>query len=127
MNLRSTPAILALAFLIQSAEAAFPALQEAYEVSAADVTLPTNEFGSVILRECPSCDRVTLRVADETLYVFGGQVLALRQFREFVLNMDDRDAAVTTIIYRLEDRRVSEIRVSPAPQEPGGPLQETRG
>lgn len=127
MNLLKIMAMLALAGLAQALAAAPPAIEEAYEVSAKDVTLPANEFGSVILRQCDGCDRVTLRVSGETRYVFRGQAATLRAFREMVLDMEGRDDAVVTVIYRPADGRVRVINVSPAPAERGGPQLTTRG
>lgn len=127
MRLRMTLTMLALAGLAQVAAAAPPAVEEAYEVWVKHLTLPANEFGSVILQECNDCDRVTLRVEGETRYVFDGRAMTLRAFREAVLNMNGRDEAVGTVVYRLEDNRVRQINVSTPPETSGKRSFETRG
>lgn len=127
MRLRMTLALLALAGLAQVAAAAPPAVEEAYEVWVKHLTLPANEFGSVILRECDNCDPVTMRVEGDTRYVFDGQAMTLKDFRAAVLNMASRDEAVGTVVYRLEDNRVRLINVSTPPETSGERSFETRG
>ncbi|HKL62883.1 MAG TPA: hypothetical protein VJ883_05920 [Woeseiaceae bacterium] len=119
--------LLALAGLAQVAAAAPPAVEEAYEVWVERLTLPANEFGSVILRECDNCDPVTLRVEGDTRYVFDGQAMTLKAFRAAVLNMAGRDEAVGTVVYRLKDNRVRQINVSTPPETSGERSFETRG
>lgn len=127
MRLRMTLALLALAGLAQVAAAAPPAVQEAYEVQVKHLTLPANEFGSLILRECDNCDPVTLRVEGDTRYVFDGQAMTLKDFRAAVLNMAGRDQAVGTVVYRLKDNRVRQIYVSAPPESFDERSFETRG
>jgi len=127
MRLRMTLALLALAGLAQVAAAAPPAVEEAYEVWVKHLTLPANEFGSMILRECDNCDPVTMRVEGDTRYVFDGQAMTLRDFRAAVLNMASRDEAVGTVVYRLKDNRVRLINVSTPPETSGERSFETRG
>lgn len=110
-----TLAVATIAVLQLTAQTALanppPAIEEAYELTAADLTLPTNEFGSVILQPCPTCDRVTLRVDGETRYVFSGVALPLNEFRSAVLNLSERSATSATVIYGLEDRKVRRVEV----------------
>jgi hypothetical protein len=122
-----TLALLAVAGLAQFAIAAPPAIQEAYEVPVKNLTLPANEFGSVILRECDDCDRVTLRVEGDTRYVFDGRAMTLKAFRAAVLNMGGRDEAVGTVVYRLEDNRVRQIVVDSVPETRDRQSTATRG
>lgn len=123
MKLRMTLAMLAAAGLLHTAVAAPPAVEEAYEVALDDVTLPANEFGSVILRACEDCDLVTLRVEGTTSYVFAGTQMTLQGFRAAVVNMDGRSRAMATVFYRLDDRRVRRIEVTEAPEDDGpGPF-----
>ena len=119
MTVRKTLAVMAMVGLAQVATAAPPAIQEAYEVRVKNLTLPANEFGSVILRECDDCDPVTLRAEGDTRYVFDGRVMTLQKFRAAVLSMNDRDEAVGTVIYRLKDNRVLQVLVDTVPQMPG--------
>lgn len=127
MRLRMTLTMLALAGLAQVAAAAPPAVQEAYEVQVKNLTLPANEFGSVILRECDNCDVVTLRVEGDTRYVFDGQTMTLKDFRAAVLDMNGRDEAVGTVVYWLKDNRVRQINVSAPPETSNERSFETRG
>lgn len=130
MRLGMTLALLAMAAsagLAQAAAAAPPAVEEAYEVRVEHLTLPANEFGSVILRECDDCDRVTLRVEGDTSYVFDGRAMTLKAFRAAVLNMPGRDEAFGTVVYRLKDNRVRQINVSTPPETSGKRSFETRG
>ncbi len=118
MRIRSILAVVAFFGLAQAAMAA-PAFEEAYEVAVSDLTLPTNEFGSVILRQCDQCDLVTLRVDGTTQYYFEGQPLTLKEFRASVLNARNKDSVAATVIYRLEDERVVRIHVAAAPGADG--------
>jgi len=115
-NIGTTLAVTAIAVFQLTAQttamaAPPPAVEEAYELTAADLTLPTNEFGSVILQPCPTCDRVTLRVDGNTRYVFAGAAMPLIEFRSAVLNLSERSGSSATVIYRLEDRKVRRIEV----------------
>lgn len=112
-TLLAVVAIAALQSMGQTVVAAPPApVEQAYELSAGDLTLPTNEFGSVILKPCPTCDSVTLRVDGNTSYVYNGARLPLREFRSAVLNLREPSGAATTVIYRLEDNKVRRIEVT---------------
>lgn len=119
MRLKIIAAVLVCAGFTQVAAA--PAIEQAYEVRVQDLTLPANEFGSVILRECASCDLVTLRVEGETTYRFQDRILPLREFRAAVLNMKDRDEAMATVVSRIKDGRVRMVAVVAAPETSDGP------
>ena len=127
MSFRSIAAAVTLAGLAQLAMAATPAVEEAYEVRVSDLTLPTNDFGSVILRQCAQCDFVTLRVDGGTQYLFQGRSLPLKEFRAAVLNSKGKEKAAATVVYRLENERVRLIEVSAPPETNGGPRIGNRG
>jgi len=120
-------ALLMIVGLGANVQAAPPAVEGAYEVELADLTLPANEFGSVILRECDTCDLVTLRVDADSRYVFGGQALPLKEFREAVLNLKDDNRVAATVIYRLTNDRVRMISVSPGSDAADMPALRARG
>ena len=114
MRLSKIAAMLVFTGLVQTTAAAPPpAFEEAYEVAASELTLPTSEYGSVILRACDDCDRITLRVDGETRYIYGKNTLPLQEFRALVAEMPGADDVAATVIYRVQDGRVARIIVMP--------------
>jgi len=57
--------------LAMPVSAALIALEEAYELDTADVTLPGHRAGRVIMRACAGCDATVHRVAEATTYHIG--------------------------------------------------------
>lgn len=68
MNIRS--AIFGALLLLTGSAAlgALKAIEEAYELSLAQVVMPASETGKVLVRRCPGCKPETLRVTADTRY-----------------------------------------------------------
>lgn len=106
-----TLALLAVGILLGGQAVAAPSGEEAYEVAAASLTMPTSEFGSVIFSPCDTCERVTLRVDGETLYRYGEDTLSLNEIRQILQGLNSRKDVAVTVIYRTSDQRVRRILV----------------
>ena len=104
-----TAALLSLAL---PAGADFTVVQEAYEVALSNLRLPLSESGTVMFKECDSCDYVTLDVAADTVYRIDGQVLPFAKFRDTVARVPDRDHVPVTVLHHLERNEVTGISVS---------------
>lgn len=113
MRFRISIAALALVIAAGSPALAAPPVEEAFEVPPEALTLPANEFGSVILRPCEACKSVTLRVDGSTQYLYQRTPFPLKEFRALVLDLSGKEGIAVTVIYRLPDQRVARIFVSP--------------
>ena len=85
--------------------------EEAYEVRATTVTLPSSEFGSLILRTCDDCESVTLRVDGDTRYIVAGRAMPLTEFRALMRELPGKQDMAVTVLYRPGDRRVTRVLV----------------
>ncbi len=118
MSVRSF--LIAAVWLLGAAVAAksAPGAEEAYEVRAATVTLPSSEFGSLILRTCEACESVTLRVDGDTRYFLGGRAVPLSEFRVLMRGLPGKHDIAVTVLFRPGDGRVTRVLVPVATAAP---------
>ena len=102
-----------LVSLCLTAAADFVVVSKAYELSLADVRLPTTPSGSVTFKECKSCDYHTVRVTAETRYEVDAQALTLQEFRKSIAQLTDPADVPVTVLHHLESGTVKAIRVWP--------------
>jgi hypothetical protein len=101
----------ATAALSNGAQGALRNVENAYEVMASAVVLPDAEGGQLILHPCPTCKTVFLSTDVNTRYQLSasGAPMKLAQFRELA---GKNQQALTTVIYRLDNKLVTHIVLS---------------
>ena len=92
-------------------------IEGAYEATLGSVTLPQSTAGTTILKPCPECDSVGIRVDSRTVFQIAGQSLPLPDFLglvDEVRGRDGGDASLVAIYYHLETNVVTAINVLPS-------------
>jgi hypothetical protein len=92
-------------------------VEGAYELVLSDAVLPSSIAGSLLLKPCPDCDTVTLRVDGETTYHVGASRVALPDLHAVAGRLRAAGADKTTplgVFYDRETRRVTRVRLLPA-------------
>ncbi len=98
--------------LVLPAAADFTTVEEAYEVALSDLRLPQHKSGTIGLKQCESCDFVTLRVNADTRYSINGKSVQLAQFRAALARVTDRSSEAITIMHHLERNQVTAVLVN---------------
>lgn len=91
-------------------------IQEAHEVSVADLRLPQNTVGTVAFKTCDDCTYLVKRVNGDTRWVFDGESMPLEKFRRRLRTVDDRRTTAVTVLHHLEEDRVTRVSVHPVRQ-----------
>ena len=102
----------ALLFVTLPAAADFTTVQEAYEIALSDLRLPRDASGTIPLKECESCDYVSVRVGADTRYTLNGKAMPLKEFREALSLVEDRDDQPVTVLRHLERNQVTAVFVN---------------
>lgn len=91
----------------------FELLEGSYELILDEVTLPDSTAGTIIFRECDTCERRSLRVTSGTRYFVNGVELPFTDFklRAEALRNNDDDAKGVYVYYDLETTNVTRLRV----------------
>ena len=100
----------AMALASATATATLKNVENAYESDAAHVLLPSSGGGQVIIRACPGCKAVVLRVNRDTAYLTGSpsapvSLAALRA----AADADGADHRLLTVFYNIESGVVTRI------------------
>jgi hypothetical protein len=105
--------ILATIALVLSAAtmADFTPVSEGYELSLSDLRLPRNNGGSIAFRTCSSCNYETRLVSSDARWEINGKATTLKQFRERMAKIADREAQWVTVIDHIELNRVTAVSV----------------
>lgn len=114
MKHRIAHCLLALMLTVPAAAfAALDALEQAYELSLADVQLPHSTTGRTVVRACEGCDEVVLRVEPATTYHVraGGEPVSLADFKAVAANMER--SQLITVFYSTSTLAVTRLVVSP--------------
>ena len=93
------------------AAADYVTVEQAYEVALSDIRLPRSENGTIAYKECGSCDIRTTRVDAETRWLINGKAVSLKQFREAVSRVADREKEAVSVLRHLERNRVTAVSV----------------
>ncbi|HEX7080018.1 MAG TPA: hypothetical protein VF329_03290 [Gammaproteobacteria bacterium] len=96
----------------------FELVERSYELTLDTVTLPDSTAGTVIFRECDTCDPKSLRVTSATRYFLDGTELAFADFKQMVeaLRADDDTIKGVYVHYDIETTNVTRIRVVQYPR-----------
>ena len=92
----------ALLGLALSAAADNRLIQKAYEVALSDLRLPQVEDGTMMFKQCETCEYLQVRVGTGTTYRLNGQAMPLAEFRTALLNVADREGQPVTVLHHLE-------------------------
>jgi len=101
----------ALALASATAPAAMTNVENAYETSARQVSLPAVERGALVVSACSGCKPVTLQADAQTLYFIGGangEPVTLAGMRE-ALRAPGADQRLLTVFYRLDNNAVTRV------------------
>ncbi len=99
-----------------SAQATLIETHGGLELEASMVTLPSNSSGSISIRECDDCDRITLKTNEATTrFVIRNSdgstdTVSLKQFAAEMRMIDNRDAMVL-VFYKLDTQTVTEANL----------------
>lgn len=87
-------------------------VSQAYEVALSDLRTPATENGGVAFKECDECKLISVRVTSSTHYVINGKTVQLKDFRTAVIQANDRDEKIATVLHHLESDTIVSISVS---------------
>ena len=102
----------ALLSLALPAAADFKQVAEAYEVALSDVRLPRANGGTIAFKECATCEYKRLRIGSDMRYRLNGKDVTLKQFREAMATVEDREAEAVTVLHHLERNQVTAVSVN---------------
>jgi hypothetical protein len=86
-------------------------VQEAYEIALSDLRLPSDESGTIAFKECESCDYVSVRVGTDTRYTLNGKTMPLKEFRESLSLVTNREHQPVTVLRHVERKQVTAVFV----------------
>ena len=109
LKLLITAALLCLAL---PAAADFKQVQEAYEVALSDLRLPRSDGGTIAFKECDKCEYRRFRIGSDMRYRLNGKDVTLKQFREAMATVEDRDGEAVTVLHHLERNQVTAVSVN---------------
>ena len=104
---------LAISFSLAALVALAPAsaeiiqLEDAYELSSSQVSIPRRE-GSLFVRKCRECQSVRLQLRESTRYFFGEEQVTLKELRREAR----REDRLIYVFYEPETRVVTRIVLS---------------
>ena len=111
MHIRQLLALVLLGLSL-SAAADFTTITAAYEVLISDLRMPRNEGGTLSFRQCPDCERETVRVNSKTRYILNGHDLGLEEFREELKRVRNNKMEGATVMHHLESNTITSVKVS---------------
>ena len=94
------------------AAADFKLAQEAYEVALSDLRLPRADGGTIAFKECDTCEYRRIRVGSDMRYRLNGKDVSLKEFREAIATVDDRESEAVTVLHHLERNQVTAVSVN---------------
>ena len=89
--------------------AAVAAAEASFETSTLRVPVPLTPNSDLLLSNCGSCDKVTVRVAPTTRYFIGDQEVKLKDLRQYVAT---RPSLLSCIYYTTPGRTVTRFVVA---------------
>lgn len=104
-----TAALLSLAL---PAAADLVQVQEAYEVALSNMRLPRADGGTIAFKECDKCEYKRMRVGSDMRYRLNGKDVTLKQFREAMATVEDREHEAVTVLHHLERNQVTAVSVN---------------
>ena len=102
------------AFLLSLAITAAAQMKDpgaAYEVSMADIRLPTSEVGTIGFKRCGECNFETRRVSRATVWEFNGERMSLEKFRRRVSEVDRSLNVPIQVLHDFGSNQVTRVWV----------------
>jgi hypothetical protein len=120
MNTFFNHRVVAVAVLLLAsigAHATLKPVEQAYELSLSQVTLPASDAGSLIVRPCASCKPAVLRVNSATRYVLRPAVepVTRSEFAAGIAELASRTKAVIFVFYEPQSGQVRRVVLQPHP------------
>ncbi len=84
-------------------------VEDAYEVSARDVIMPSSNAGNLIVRPCAGCDRVVLLVTARSKAFIGSEEVTFKELNEAAGN---RTNAWLVVFFTLDEKVVTRVVLS---------------
>jgi hypothetical protein len=97
--------------LAMPAVADYVTIEEAYEARLSEVRLPRGPMGTIAFKPCSTCDVQTKRVDANTRWLINGKAVPLREFREAMDKVVNREKEAVTVLHHLEKDRVTAVSV----------------
>ncbi len=110
MKFKAMIAVIALA-LAAPVFAQITTIALAHEVNLNDVRFPQSTSGTIGFRPCAECEYTTKRVSGDTRWMLNGKAVTLREFREGLAYITNRNSEIVTIVHHLEEDRITEVSV----------------
>ena len=95
-----------------TAAAEFETISRAYEISLSNFRVPATLNSAVIFKKCDDCELVTIRVTPKTKYVINGAAVTLRQFRETIFQIRNREDETIVVLHHLASDTVLTVSVT---------------
>ena len=89
--------------------AAQAAVEASFETSTRRVPVPLTPNSDLLLSNCSTCDKVTVRVTPKTRYFIGDDEVKLKELREYVAT---RPALLSCVYYTTPGRAVTRFVVA---------------
>jgi hypothetical protein len=80
--------------------------EQAHELNAALVTVPSSPTGYLFFKACPDCRVVSLQVDHNTKYILGRERVTLREFRKYGVRRGNM-----YVFYEPESNIVTRVRL----------------
>lgn len=110
MNIRTLLlAILVCASLPAAAD--FRTVKRAIEVTLSDLQVPVTPSGSLIFKECDTCESRIIPMTRNTQFRVNGKDVGLKEFRKNVLAVRDRDSETIVVLHDLETNTITSVSV----------------
>jgi hypothetical protein len=110
--------VLATALLFASAgtKGALKAIEQAYELSLSQVSLPSSVPAGLLIRPCAGCKPETLRITGDTRFFIGPATapVSLADVRKAASNATDRRHSLVFVYYDPKSRNVRRLILSTA-------------
>jgi hypothetical protein len=106
--------LMATAFMLclsLTAIAQLKTIAESYEISMADVRLPTSETGTIAFKRCKECDFETRHVNKETVYEFDGERMSLEKFRRAIDGVERSRNIPVQVVHHLQRDEITKVFV----------------
>jgi len=89
--------------------------EQAHELDAALVTMPSSPTGYLFFKSCPDCRVDSLQVNNNTKYVLGRETVTLRQFRKYGVRRGQM-----YVFYEPKSKIVTRVRLREGSRRWGG-------
>ena len=94
------------------AAAEFEVVALAHEIALSNFRAPTTHNGSLAFKECSECETKSVRVTPNTEYVLNDRAVPLKEFRQALQKVRDREEVAIIVLHHLESDTVESVSVT---------------